>query len=332
MKKKTFFTFVILIYGLVACNSNDDDIINDKVNNNTLEETPLIVKQIQGINDSVYNKHVVSRVKPKDVLLASADICGALEGGRWGIKGGSFIGSLCPVIGTVGGGFIGGLIGASFGSIGASYVEYCRQNCGGYSIILPTVEDISKAYCMNYDINSDNGSYKNDYENILELPFGLDSLENIGKYHNLTLTTLINKGNSIMLLGDDDEISNPADDYIDNPGTLVVLSDFERSVICSDDYNMNFNQYMYVISENKGFRSSENDIVSIIVNLYIDAIECFDGVSDINDVVDLTNEYIYLVEINDELTEIEKYHIYMALSVGVYSYKFWANFNEDNDR
>lgn len=330
MEVKTLLTTVILAIGFVACNSSDE-VISVIDNNESSENTHLILKQLKEVNDSISQKHISSRANPKNVLLASADICGALEGGRWGIKDGSFLGSMCPDIGTIGGGFIGCLIGSSFGSIGASYVEYCRQNCGGYSIILPKIDDVAKVYCMNYDLNANNGSYNNDFENILELPFGLDSLENVGKYHNLSLTTLINSDNGVVCLGNGDDLSNPYDDVIEGPGTLIKLSDFERDVIYSESYIMDFNQYMKALAENGGYRVNGSDVVYSIINLYIEAIECYNGVSDINDVVSLTNDYIYLIDVNDELSEIEKYHVYIALTVGVYSYKFWANYNEENN-
>ena len=329
MKKKTLIAIATLVLGLVACNSSDEVIVTSDENNSANEY--LIVKQIKEINDSISLCRIpLSRAATKEDELSRADIDGALEGAAIGATIGSIFGSGVPLIGNIGGGFIGALIGSSYMSISSSIHKH-KQICGGISDIAPTVNDITKAYCQNYDLRSDNGSAADVYENVLNFPLGLDSLENVGKYHNLTLAIMMKEEQCINLLGKGDDMSKPADDPIESQGTLVSLSEFEQSVVFSDEYISQFNIHMNSITNNEDTRLIKGTVCDAIIQLYIDAMGNYSGTSDIDAVVQLTNQYITIVNDSEELSELEKYNIFLALSVGAYSYKYWAYYNEQNN-
>ncbi|WP_290448349.1 glycine zipper family protein [uncultured Muribaculum sp.] len=324
--KKRLLAGVFATLILASCTYNEEEVLN---NTDTTKQSSTLL-HLQEINDSIIksNNILSSRARGRDMLLAYADIKGAIKGGKTGIKIGAAIGSFSPAIGNVGGAFIGGLIGASITSIGASYLAYCALDNTDQHTTTPSIDKITYAYCCNYDISTnESGSYQDDNNSTLELPWGLDSLENVGKYHNLTLDRLIKENSGIMTLSNGFEISGPIGDPI-KPKRYITLSDFEYSVLDSDEYTTAFNDDMAAIANDKQIWTPDGSLHDSVMQLYLEAISYYSGTESINDIIAVTNQYISTIEQSEDLEDIEKRNLYIALSVGVYSYKFWTNYYE----
>lgn len=297
--------------------------------NITLEKLKIINDSIRDSKPCIVPGRARRRLRDYEYLF-QYDLAGAGLGVGLGGLAGAAAGSLVPGLGTALGGLIGGLTGALHGGIHTSIAGFIiHENLEDF----PSLDDVVTAYCMNPDLNVENGSYKDVYENILEIPENEYSIENIGKYHNLTLVTLMKKAtnlNQANPLGGGEDLTNPSDDLIKNPGTLVQLSEFEKSVIFSDSFVNGTTEMLQCMRENADYLPPMNDKIKPIAELYMEAMGYFSYCGDYSQEIDLTNQYIALIDQSSEYTEEEKLGIYAVLSVGIYSYQFWSDYYEGN--
>lgn len=320
---------VMLVIGVSACTSHEEVI---KTDSDETVGTSLIVKQIQSINDSILQNHINSRgmykLTPTKAALLRADIEGEFIFGEMGCKIGAALGTICPGIGNIAGAYIGCFAGAVTGAIGFSYLKYLEL--GGCSYTIPNIDDIMDVYNQKENIDPAFGTCIDFDVNMLQFPVQLDSLENVGRYHNLALARLIKSNSAVAPVGEWGDENKPEEGIID-PGYQIPLSVFESSVIYSNEFEYNFNYYMNALVSGEFNRPEDDSIKNNIVNLYMDALGNYSGSEEIIDVVNLTNQYISVINSSNELSEKDKYQLYLSMSVGVYSYKFWTEFINDSN-
>lgn len=317
MKKLIIFNLIIAFL-LSSCSSYDK--FEDK-DQNEFSQSYSKFYQLKEINDSIsqVRSQNVSRGIGTFLAVVSADVLGAGGVGYYGSKLGAAIGgAITGGSGAVPGAAIGGMIGAAVGGIGSSYGMY--KGCGGIVDKLPTMPLIANSYAQTVQ-NSAEGTYIR----MLDLPVAVDSLENIGYFHNKTLDYLISQDKNGIMPMNDDLYEAVDDDEILVPS---VFSDFEMSILKSEEFETAYNEKLLITTGDydEMLSSIDNDNVRSILGYYLDALSYYSGMDEYDDLIMLTNEYISIIDESDTLTQIEKEILYMSLAVGVYSYKYWTEY------
>ena len=298
---------------LVSCTNSNDFLLNTAVPSN-LEES-LTIKRLEQLNDSIIQNNtpcIVSRSWENNLFITAADAYGAYKYGRRGAQIGSWTG-------TPHGTTVGAIIGGTFGAIKYSYRAYEKTKLEEDSKKANLkLYKITNAYCSLYRIDTSNFDYCLDFLKDKEF-------ENAGEYHNRAISYLLDyNGYEISLLRDGNEIDTPAPDPID-PENYIELTPLERSIVENEDFSfvLDADETIFQISSADDFEF-DNSTCGAVMQLYIDAIRLYNGYEAIRDVISLTNEYIDIVHNSSELTESEKENLYIAFSVGAYSYKYWS--------
>lgn len=259
---------------------------------------------LKNFNDSLsLNSNHETKGFLRFIAVASADVVGAYELGRIGVKIGA--------IGGLKGALIGGAIGGIVGGVGASYVAYCGTRPETTSSLdSPTIDMVVAGYSRIIVSDSLMQSYVVGEIN-LNFPekFNDDAIRT-GKMHNLILDISLNGG----------ELSN----------VKTVLSDMEKSVIYSDEYMDNYNE---VVDKFRDMRNTDDmeylykdgTVESSVMRLFLEIYNRYpNNCEDVNFII---NKYIDVVDKSKEMPDEMKSCIYNGLAVAAYSYKYWQDNN-----
>lgn len=309
--KQTFLIFILTAI-LASCSSEND--LTMMPIDPPGEYPSITIQRLQRLNDSISQNGTythMSRSWHRGLFVVGADILGAYNWGRKGAVVGSWTGA-------VHGAAIGAIIGGTLGAIKYSYQAY-RMSGGSVAI----EEDksallyLTNAYCSLNVIN------ETDFDYCLAFPSDGQLLENVGEYHNRALTYLIlNDGNGLSPMSD--ELDNPA---LDPVLPTLELSPIERNIIESEEFSLEFDADETILNMNciEDFEFDESESGTIL-DLFIEAIDNYSGTTSIPDVISITNQYIEIVSNSLELSQTEKENLFIAFSVGAYSYKYWAEY------
>ncbi|MCM1021987.1 MAG: hypothetical protein NC343_06855 [Muribaculum sp.] len=302
---KLISVFSILIFS--SCSNNQEPEVSTQ--NLIADNQSATIQQLMNINDSIQINTLLSRSGSRNGEIVDADIDGALKYGEIGRKIGKKINK---EKGSTIGAIIGGIIGGTAKSLKA-YLEI-RPKDDEDEIIAPiTMLEVTSAYCTNEILNEGNFTY------VLELGENKE-IEHIGEYHNRTLDYLINNGG--VCTPQNDELGYPEDGPIPSEN-YVKISIMEESVLYSDEFFNEFNNDMSNLSNDDDFSNGGDNICHEIVDLYKQAINNYCSADEQINVVNITNLYIQTIRESSEISEEEKENLYIALSVGAYSYQYW---------
>lgn len=311
LSKVTTLSLVAAFF-LTSCGERNESL------DQAVEKSETIIK-IDAINASLPEpiNDVSSRGILRNAFIVSRDIEYAGICGVAGYKIGGFLGGLFGTgVGAAPGAMIGAFVGGAIGAIGGSYDAYMDSESWDEHVLSP--EDIMEA-CEELVEDSES---EDTFEEV-EVP---DSIERIGYIHNLAMDALIKRESSVSVLSNDPPFLESNDQLEDR--CVITFTQFEKDIITSDSFK---NVYYQLDSS-----SEESEDVSVQVPLlnqilyrYIEAMEKYRSPLDYKTVVSITNQYISVVRGSTELLEDEKTNLYIAFAVGVYSFKYWSNFESD---
>lgn len=326
MKKLLFCLCILAGIVLISCSQNDDYTPNNE--SSPLEKESEILQQLTLLNDSVRLSFGIASNESKsrgikDNIVSQSDVRGSYYGSKFGGTIGRAIGTLFGSAskGEEKGAKIGGdLIGAAASLVAALIID------DGCLVHAPDINIMKIAYCqVENDIYRDNesgGETDVAYVDILDLPDGLGSIENIGRIHNGMLDWLsmhdISGGVMPYTLIDNDFVGVE----------LVDLSPMEAAIVDSEEFVECYNEVAESILAGDfgmdSFIDGELTIADEVMKLYLEAMGNFPANGALLELISLTNQYIALVAASDDMGDDEKQNLYEAFSVGVYSYMYWS--------
>ena len=321
-KSTSLFLATTMLFASCAGNPEVFDVTQDGLEATKDKEVSLSVtiQKIDDINASLPApvNDVNSRKWFRDWgNLLSSDIDGALDGGEIGYNVGQKIGRYIPRIGEHKGGIAGCLVGGLIGGIAGSASAYKKYK--GEEFYLPPEYVMDECAELEEDPEA-----CVEFEEI-EVP---DSIERIGYIHNLAMDAIINNNeSSFEVLSEEPPFLDRDDQYEVDP--VITFTQFDKDVIASSDYVSAYNQILYPTESAEPEEGEEvaKSISDQVIERYISALKNYASPLDYNTVVSITNQYIAVVKDSAELTDEDKNCLYIAFSVGVYSYKYWSNFD-----
>lgn len=310
---KKIFLFSIVVSLLITSCSNSDEPLGTTTSSNSYKT--VTVKRLEQLNDSIkqnYTRNYASRGWARNLFIVGADAFGAYKWGRRGAQ-------LGALTGTPHGTAIGAAIGGAFGAISSSYNAYKKtENIGYFEPFKIGINDLTATYTALERVD------ENDFEYCLSFPYDGEAIENVGEYHNRALAYMMDADGRISLMNDN--LDTPADDPV-RPVNLVELTPFERSIVENAEFSAELEADETIFEANaiEDFDFGESES-GTIMKLYIEALDSLDGPDAIQGVINLTNQYIAIISDSTTLSEEEKENLYVAFSVGAYSYKYWAEY------
>lgn len=311
MKKLFLFSIAISLL-ITSCSNSEEPSVTNASSNSYKTVT---VKRLEQLNDSIkqnYTCYYASRGWLRNLYIVGSDAYGAY---KWG-KRGARIGALT---GTPHGTAIGAAIGGAFGAISSSYKAYKKtENIGYFEPFKIGINELTATYTALERVD------ENDFEYCLSFPYDGEAIENVGEYHNRALAYMMDADGGILLMGDNLDI--PATDPI-RPVNYVELTPFERSIVENTEFSAELEADETIFEANgiEDFDFGESES-GTIMKLYIEALDSIDGPDAIQGVINLTNQYIAIISDSTTLSEEEKENLYVAFSVGAYSYKYWTEY------
>ena len=291
-------SIVLVILPLLLISSCSHSICED-CQSSPVNDSELIT-QLQAYNDLMAEGVSGTRGFGRFCAIAGADLLGAYEGGKIGIRIGGAIGGVCGGH-AVEGAIVGGVAGGVICGVGGSYAAYCSTRAALTSsldtqvLLLMVEEGVSNISEIRNQINP----------NVV----GSDDLIlpqepiDVGVLHNYILNDILNNDTNSLDANSDTDIS-PLDSLIFNSSELLAATDSTISVY-----------------EREGVSIESKNLPDLVMNLYQDIFnKCSDSYED---VVACINSYYEMIKNSDELTEDEKLCIYTGLSVSLYSLNYW---------
>ncbi len=320
---KKYLLIIVAALGLAACSSNNEPKCDEFVQ--PMQTTSVTLNQLKHLNDSVEVAlgQVTTRSWQRNTVVALNDIYGGYNWGKKGAQIGGIVGSIFPSIGNATGTVSGAVIGAVIGASKYSYKAYKKLPGASEIFETPSLDDMKSVYCsVRSEELIDDGENEEIYN--LDFPVGLDSIENIGIYHNLALDELIARENMPVALSDPDlDVDDP---IIIAPS--YELTQIESLVVDSDDFIEFYNST--INDEFNGDMSSldfdNNSVADSVMRLYMELIYSYGDNVTLQDIINVTNQYINIVANSTELTADEKYILYQAFAVGAYSCSYWMSY------
>lgn len=326
MKKLTnllsvLFTILVMV---ASCTPAETDISKTTIN----QSNNVTIMRLHEYNEMMKAQRPQTRVSGRTRFAASVDIIGAMIGmekaGGIGASLGLISGGAGMIATVVGGGIIYGAA--------SSYIAY--RLCKGYGV---RADDFYKYSLndLNQNIKSDTMNFYNKYVHIpqkadIKLPPGFKFLQAIGYQHNK------------QILGTDYDNPTTQSVVIKNPlqpvdnWTPPTLS--EKALI----YNaLNSSELKKIYDKHvENLKSSiihnefnvdqflkENSIserVDKAIKEYLDLFQTYPD--NVDEIIKITNDYIAIIEANNEFTDDEKAIIYAGLMVSIYSPQIWDGF------
>lgn len=310
---------------LNSCSSSNDGEIVGSVASVEANDSKTL-GALKSYNETLLNSCQQTRGWGKRLLVASADIKGAVKG----IDAGK---TLASVVGVASGGTgaavvvvgSGLIVGSAYsylaykGSTICSYpaqtsdfLNYTRRLVNG-RIVVEGKTDSTTARTDEAIFDSKNEAYNN-----IELPQEFDYLKTLGADHNAIL----------LAANVDGEL--PTEESVINANLEQVEVDEEEQAkleqaINSPMFNDSFFAAINEFNDEKGFETLNcSDRVKQALQSYLDLFQTYP--ENVAELVEIANGYIKIIEENKEFTKDEKDLIYAAIMVSVYSPQLWDNF------
>lgn len=338
---KKFFLCLGVIAGIVAvsCSQNEDSLAIQDVSQPMKEISgaqSIVVERLAQLNDSIkYEFEGESGTTDSRGLrsfwrkiknLVQSDIAGAVEGASDGGKIGQEVGIECgkPERGET----IGKIVGAIIGGFEASFGSK-KKNDGCGIVVVPHFDETKTEYCklrseMSDEAVDDGGDCDVAKLDYLDLPIGAKSFEDVGRMHNKLLNKFLSRRSNKIA---------PNGLIVDTPvvDDAWSISPIEMSILDSEELEQSYNNLINDIFADNFHLGSGNycvgEMVEDVIRLYYDILDQIPDDGGLNDVINITNQYIAVVAESDEISDEEKEVLYCAFAVGVYSYEYWSNYD-----
>ena len=292
---------IILMLIVISCSNNEQVLPNldeERISPTAqLDADPLIVN-LKSLNDSlISNRNIESRgfrdfFRFMDAIaVVVADVRGAIDGAKWG---GSLLGWPGAILGSV--------------VVGATYSTLAGLCCDSRALSENKVnlQQVELAYV---NATLDEGLIRDE---ILEatpiainIPKEYQSSLEVGVLHNATL----------RIIDEDIPMQYELEDGLSTDEIKMLNSDEFVS-----KYNYSLENPQVLTLEYINDDPSKEDRV---IQLFLQAYQEYP--SDLDDVNYLINRYIELIEIDPQITEMQKEIVYSALSTAAYSTNYWYN-------
>lgn len=326
MKKLILFLAFIAMYAVLSsCSSSNGEEIAGTVASMEMNDSRTL-DALKSYNETLLNSCQQTRGWGKRLLVASADIKGAVKGIDAGKTLASVVGAASGGTGAavvvVGSGLI---VGAAYsylaykGSTICSYpaqisdfLNYSRKLVSG-RIVVEGKTDSATSRTDEAIFNPENEAYNN-----IELPQEFGYLRTLGADHNAIL----------LAANVDGELPTEESVTSANLGQVEVDEEeqdkFEQA-INSPMFNDSFFAAIDEFNDEKGFETLGcSDRVKQALQSYLDLFQTYP--ENVDELVKIANGYIKIIEENNEFTKDEKELIYSAIMVSVYSPQLWDNF------
>ena len=314
----------VLMLALVSCTSADAD-LSDTITVN--QANSITLKKIQEYNQVMLLQHPQTRGTNGGLKIAAHDIVGAFSG----INAGKAIAGLLGIA-TGGTGSAATIIGC--GIIGGAAASYkCYRNNKG---LTTKIENFYK-----YSLNIINENLKSDTTNYyipymynpkiihVKLPKDFETLKDVGEAHNKLLLGSNYSSPSTRAT----VVRDPVDAKI--PPILTLDKEKVKIALNSKDFK---NQFDKIISNlDKSTIDGELDINGYFRKNPTGSVRAENAIKEylklfttypenVDDIIQITNDYINIIESNNEFNDDEKAMIYAGLMVSIYSPQIWDNF------
>lgn len=295
MFKRVFLVLVILPLLIASCSHS----ICEGGQSSSVNDSEII-NQLRTFNDQMIKGVPQARSFSRFCSIAGADLLGAYEGGKLGIRIGGTIGGICGGHAAEGA-IIGGVAGGVICGVGGSYAAYCGTRAAKTSsletqvLLLMAEEGVSNISSIRDEINP----------NVVgsdDLLLPQESID-VGILHNYILNDVINADSDSCDGNSDSQISQLDSSIFHSPELLAATDSTIK------------------VYEQEGVSIESKNLPDIVMNLYQDIFnKCSDSYAD---VVECINSYYEIIRNSDELTKDEKMCIYTGLSVSLYSLNYW---------
>lgn len=326
MKKLILFLVFVAMYAVLnSCSSGNDEEIVGSVANVEMNDSRTL-GALKSYNETLLNSNQQTRGWGKRLMVASADVVGAVKGINAGktlaaVFGAATGGTGATVV-VVGSGLI---VGSAYsylaykGSTNCSYpaqipdfLNYTRKLVNG-RIVVEVKTDSATARADEAIWDTKNEAYDN-----IELPQEFEYLRTLGADHNAIL----------LAANVDGEL--PAEESVAGANLDQVEVDEEEhakfeQAINSPMFNDSFYTAVNEFKEGNGIGTLTcSDKVKEALQSYLDLFQTYP--ENVDELVEIANGYIKIIEENKEFTKDEKELIYAAIMVSVYSPQLWDNF------
>lgn len=313
--KKVLFIFVGVL-GLFLMSCNNEKIENCENHANSYSELccPKTLHYIDSINQQILLSNSISRSSNRNRDILHADLSGALCGANLGWKIGRLTSGFMPqgLIASVGAGAL--VVGCYFSATAC----YSLMQTTTTTIGMDSIYNITRAYSTeNILIPNSNIAISIIQDTIIPkiiIPSEYAEVIKVGIAHNAVLDLILN-------------------DYdIQNTGVANTSNTFINNLYQNQYFRAGYEDYVYML--NRYLSNQTYDIDSMIENeisnrdvkrILSNYIQAY-GASpnDVNSIVALINSYISAIENGRELGEENRYALYSAFSVSLYSGLYWG--------
>lgn len=316
----------VSLFFMVSCSNEGGEIVSQSLDPQLhVDCNCKTLQQLQEYNNEIVPNVVTTRSiwgwLKKVFKVTIADVGGALQEISDNSTQITALNMIDPVVGTAAIVYHG-----INGGVAAS--KNAWNACTGLIMTTPAWNQLSANvvdFCIENEVLNDlkflqSSFYQTDtIFSQISLPFSKRYLKTIGLYHNEILNPQILPG---PLHPNGRDLQEP---FIQNPLIEDLLE--------SEDFTAAFFEVRDTISQycnsTDGFNvlsyMATNPFSSTNVNntfdLFIDAIDI--SVIEPSDLIDLVNDYVSIIEANNDFSDEEKTEIYAGFVVSVYSYSLW---------
>ncbi len=246
-------------------------------------------------------------------------VCADAQGAFEGCKAGASVGAICgdPATGAIVGGVVYGAA-ASFKCASELGENQGSSNLGNMNLGQPDKGSPADSTSGVASIENEDLFAKSvaAYQKIRRAPVvDDDNVEMILPEEYVAISTTIASLHNTMLETMGSLPSNLEDLDVE------CFTEEEQQIISSPEFREGFNNMIQEQFDYTTYQPTSR--VGQILKLFFNAVQ--QGASSIDNLKQITNDYILIIEGNSELTDSEKRTLYSAFAVAVYSYSYWSH-------
>lgn len=337
---KKYFFIAVAFFGMLfvtSCESDDEGFVDvPKTQELTVEQNCKTLAALEQYNLAQKGEGVETRGfwnwLKRIAITVSADVVGA---GTAIVAEQATIGAFSSLSGAAG--TIATVAIGLGGAIPASIKAW--TDCAIVAQYEPQSQVLNNVrFCGRQNLIISEGGPQKDYstelpgDNIfaqIDFPAGMDIVKATGVYHNLVINDSevnLRPTNSYGLNGSDLQPHDPGDEVSETLDNFIMSSDY------ASVFNTAWNNILdYMGTDSFNYNSYFNSICPTSSNvkstylLFLQALNDNTSVTCLSDVIDLVNDYVDIIEANNEFSQEERVQIYAGLAVAAYSYKLWSS-------
>lgn len=338
---KKYFFIAVAFFGMLfvtSCESDDEGFVDvPKTQELTVEQNCKTLAALEQYNLAQKGEGVETRGfwnwLKRIAITVSADVAGA---GAAILAEEATIGAISSLGGAAG--TVAAVVIGLGGGVPAS-IEAWKTGCAIVVQYEPQSQVLNNVrFCGRQNLIISEGGPQKDYstelpgDNIfaqIDFPAGMDIVKATGVYHNLVINDSevnLRPTNSYGLNGSDLQPHDPGDEVSETLDNFIMSSEY------ASVFNTAWNTVPnYMGTDSFNYNSYFNSICPTSSNvkstylLFLQALNDNTSVTCLSDVIDLVNDYVDIIEANNEFSQEERVQIYAGLAVAAYSYKLWSS-------